>query len=77
MSQTSSGQSCMPALSPDVLSPEDAANAFDPGVPLLEHLPLEYGDDNDEKDGLLGGDSLSSSPCCARLLDLAEPDEEV
>ena len=77
MSRTSSGRSRMPALSPDVLSPEDAADAFDPGVPLPERLPSEYGDDDDEEDGLLGGDSLSSSPCCARLLDLAEPDEEV
>ena len=77
MSCTSSGRSCMLTLSPDVLSPEDAANAFDPSVPLPECLPLEYGDNDDEEDGLLGGNSLLSLPCCARLWELVEPDEEV
>ncbi|KAL7577273.1 hypothetical protein ACA910_002018 [Epithemia clementina (nom. ined.)] len=73
ISRTSSGRSRMPALSPDVVSPEDAADAFDPGMSLPDHFS-EFGDD--EKYEADHGWYASSS-CCVNLLDLAEPDDEV
>ena len=63
VSRTSSGRSRMPRLSPDVVSPDDAADAFDTGVSLSPER-----NENDQPTPQAG--------CCGNLLELAEPDQE-
>lgn len=64
----SSAPSVMPALSPDVLSPDDAADAFDPGQQPMS-FPEFY-----ESTDCCGRSSLFSP--LGGLLDIAEPDYE-
>lgn len=65
-SYTSDGLSVMPALNPDQVSPEDAADAHDPGRSLPSVTDFDYNVNSGPSVGTLGG-----------ILDLANPDAEI
>ena len=82
ISRTSSGRSRMPTLSPDVVSPDDAADAFDPGIslpsPTYDGAPYDVDDFNSDSNDDNYKDEIEPPPsCCSNLLELAEPDDEV
>lgn len=66
VSHTSSGRSRLPALSPDVVSPEDAADAFDLGLALPEDTNNQQQSPPNQKKNF-----------GAHLLDLVEPNSEM